>query len=125
MRFFQCKHCGAVVSLATASKQPSICCNDTMVELVPNTTDGAREKHVPVIEINGNNVTVTVGETEHPMLDAHFIEWIFIRTKHGDQRKCLKPGAKPQVRFVLTDDDAVTAAYSYCNLHGLWVKKLS
>lgn len=123
MKFFQCKHCKAIVSLASVSKELATCCSETMVELIPNTTDGAREKHVPVIEINGNNITVTVGETEHPMQDAHFIEWIAIETKQGEQRKYLKPGNKPQAHFVLTDDDTVIAAYCYCNLHGLWLKK--
>ena len=124
MRFFKCKHCGAIVSLATPSKQPSKCCGDAMVELIPNTMDGAVEKHIPVIIVKGNYVTVKVGVIDHPMLDNHHIEWVFIRTRQGDQRKCLKPGVQPEVHFLLTEDDAVTAAYSYCNLHGLWVKRL-
>ena len=38
--------------------------------LTPNTVDAAQEKHVPVIEINGETVTVKVGSVEHPSLDA-------------------------------------------------------
>ena len=91
-----------------------------MKELVPGTSDGALEKHVPVVKIEGNKVTVTVGSVEHPMLDAHYIEWIAIETEKGAQRKVLKPGDKPVLEFMLTDDDKFVAAYEYCNLHGLW-----
>ena len=75
---------------------------------------------MPVIEQNGRTVTVTVGSVEHPMLEAHYIEWIMLETKEGRQRKALKPGEKPVATFALTDTDAVVAAYEYCNLHGLW-----
>ena len=71
MRFFKCKHCGAIVSLATPSKQPSKCCGDAMVELIPNTMDGAVEKHIPVIIVKGNYVTVRIGAIDHPMQDNH------------------------------------------------------
>ena len=89
-------------------------------ELIPNTSDGAGEKHVPVIKIDGHTVTVSVGSVEHPMLDAHYIMWILLETKNGRQRKSLKPGEKPVATFALTEGDEVIAAYEYCNLLGLW-----
>ena len=91
-----------------------------MEPLTPNTTDAAGEKHVPVIEQNGQLVTVTVGSVEHPMLEAHFIQWILLETQEGRQRKALKPGDRPTANFALTEGDEVIAAYEYCNLHGLW-----
>ena len=72
-------------------------------ELTANTTDGAYEKHVPVIEQTGNTVTVKVGSVEHPSLPAHYIEWILLETKEGRQRKTLKPGDKPVASFALTE----------------------
>ncbi len=87
-------------------------------ELVANTTDGAHEKHVPVISINGDTVTVSVGSVEHPSLLAHYIEFIVLVTESGMQMKWLKPGMKPEATFKVTDK--VVAAYEYCNLHGLW-----
>ena len=93
---------------------------EEMKPIEPNTTDAAGEKHVPVIEQNGQTVTVTIGSVEHPMLDVHYIEWVLLETKEGRQRKTLKPGEKPVATFALTDGDAVVAAYEYCNLHGLW-----
>ena len=90
-------------------------------ELVANTVDAAQEKHVPVIEIAGDTVTVKVGSVEHPMLDAHYIEFIVLVTEGGMQMKWLKPGMKPEAVFKTTDKPV--AAYEYCNLHGLWMAK--
>ena len=87
-------------------------------ELTANTTDGAYEKHVPVIETNGNTITVKVGSIEHPSLEAHYIEWILLQTEQGFQIHYLKPGMKPEAVFQVTEP--VLAAYEYCNLHGLW-----
>ena len=54
-------------------------------ELNANHTDGAFEKHVPVIEINGNQVHVSVGSVAHPMLEEHYITAIYLETKRGSQ----------------------------------------
>ena len=89
-------------------------------ELIPNTTDAAGEKHVPVITINGDEVKVAVGSIEHPSLDAHYIEWIMIETKKGCQKADLAPGDAPEASFVIGEGDELVAAYDYCNLHGLW-----
>lgn len=90
-------------------------------EITPNTTDGAYEKHVPVIEQHGDHVTVKVGSVAHPMLDAHYIEWIVLETSTGYQKRELKPNDKPEAEFAVTEP--IVAAYEYCNLHGLWVAK--
>ena len=90
-------------------------------ELTANTTDGAYEKHVPVIEQHGDHVTVKVGSVAHPMLDVHYIEWIVLETATGYQKHDLKPGDAPEAEFAVTEP--VIAAYEYCNLHGLWVTK--
>ena len=94
------------------------------IQLIPGTTDGAAEKHVPVVTRNGNIVEVKVGSVEHPMTNEHYIQWICLQTKQGNQRKCLKPGDKPAVCFSICDKDEVEAVYAYCNLHGLWMTKL-
>lgn len=87
-------------------------------ELTANTTDGAYEKHVPVIEVEGDTVTVKIGSLEHPSLEAHYIEWILLQTEMGFQIHYLKPGMKPEATFRTTEK--VVAAFEYCNLHGLW-----
>jgi len=91
-----------------------------MKEIIPGTTDAAVEKHLPVYEVKDGKVFVTVGSIEHPMGEDHYIEWISLQTKQGNQRKCLKPGQPPKACFSLCDGDEVEAVYEYCNLHGLW-----
>ena len=120
MKVFKCTKCGNMISYLNKDQCDVKCCGETMVEIVPNTSDGAGEKHVPVISVEGNIVTVSVGSVEHPMLDAHYIQWIAIETEQGRQRKTLNPGDKPVASFALVEGDKVVEAYEYCNLHGLW-----
>ena len=119
-RFFICEHCGNIVAMVKDKGVPVMCCGQKMTEIVPNTTDAAGEKHIPVYEVRGNMVYVTVGSVEHPMLEEHFIEWVSIQTKCGNQRKALVPGEAPKACFALCEGDEVEAVYAYCNLHGLW-----
>ncbi|MBO5805152.1 MAG: desulfoferrodoxin [Bacteroidales bacterium] len=121
-KIFRCNHCGNIITHLTNSGVPVVCCGEKMVELVPNTTDAATEKHVPDVKVDGKKVIVTVGSVEHPMVEEHFIEWILVETKEGVQVKWLKAGQKPTHEFVLSEGDELVAVYEYCNLHGLWVK---
>ena len=116
MTFYQCKNSKEIL----ISKDKLISSFEGMVELLPNTTDAAGEKHVPVIRDNDGLVEVTVGSVEHPMLAAHYIMWIVLETTKGWQKKDLVPAEKPKAVFALTEDEKAVAAYEYCNLHGLW-----
>ena len=120
MKFYKCNHCGNIVAFIEDKGPKVICCGEEMMELVPKTADSAVEKHVPVVEVEGNLVKVIVGSTLHPMAEEHFIQWIALETEQGNQRKTLKPGQEPTVTYALTPGDKVVAAYEYCNLHGLW-----
>lgn len=120
MKFYRCSHCGQIIAVVKETGAPLVCCGDKMLEIVPGTTDAAVEKHVPVFEIVGNKVIVTVGSVEHPMTEEHFIEWVSLQTKFGNQRKCLKPGMEPKVCFSICDEDEVETVMAYCNLHSLW-----
>ena len=120
MKFYQCAHCGQIVAIVNKTGVPVICCGEPMKEIVPGTTDAAFEKHVPVFEVKGDVVEVKVGAAEHPMIPEHFIEWIALKTKQGNQRKALNPGDAPKACFRICDGDEVEAVYAYCNLHSLW-----
>ena len=120
MKFYICQHCGNIVAMVKDSGVPVMCCGQKMTEIVPGTTDASLEKHVPVYTVEGNKVFVTVGATAHPMLPEHYIEWVSLQTKFGNQRKALHPGDEPKVCFALCDGDEVEAVYAYCNLHSLW-----
>ena len=118
-RFFVCKHCGNLIGMIHSSGAPIICCGDPMTELIPGSVDASREKHVPVVTVDGDTVTVDIGSAAHPMIPEHYIQWVYLQTENGGQRKCLSPGEAPKAVFALTGDKAV-AAYAYCNIHGLW-----
>lgn len=122
-RFYICKHCGNIIGMVNNAGVPIICCGEPMEELIANSTDASQEKHVPVVTVDGDTVTVDIGSAAHPMVPEHYIEWVYLLTECGGQRKALKPGQDPKAVFVLKDDKAL-AAYAYCNLHGLWVTKL-
>ena len=124
MKFYVCNHCGNIIRFDKDSGVPVMCCGEKMEELVPGTTDAAQEKHVPAVEVNGDVVTVRVGEVEHPMEPEHYIEWIILETKDMEYKKQLKPGDKPVAAFILNDGDVAVAAYEYCNLHRLWKKEI-
>ena len=119
-RFFICKHCGNIVAMVKSSGVPIMCCGEKMSEIVPGTMDASKEKHVPVYTIEGNTVNVAVGSVLHPMQPEHYIEWVSLQTRSGNQRKQLEPNDEPKVSFDITDGDEVVALYAYCNLHGLW-----
>ena len=121
MKFLQCEKCGKIVAMVNDMDCcPTKCCGEAMKEIPANTEDGAHEKHLPVYKVEGNIISVKVGEVTHPMLEAHYIQWIALETNLGNQRKQLKPGQAPEAQFALLPGEEVVAVYEYCNLHGLY-----
>ena len=99
-KFYICKHCGNIIAKVKDTGVPVVCCGEPMSEIIPGTTDAAVEKHVPVWTVENGIVHVKVGSVEHPMLPEHYIEWVSLHTKQGNQRKELHPGEKPEVCLV-------------------------
>lgn len=120
MKYYVCEHCGNIIEYVKETGVPVFCCGQKMTEMIPGTSDGAQEKHVPVVSVNGDEVVVEVGSVEHPMVEAHYIQWIAIETTKGSQRVQLSYTDKPRAEFKLAKDEEFVAAYEYCNLHGLW-----
>ena len=120
IRFFICNHCGNIIAMVKDSGIPIQCCGEEMEEIIPGTSDGAQEKHVPVYNVNGETVTVSVGAAEHPMTSEHYIEWVCVESEEGLQFKKLNSDASPHVSFSLSKGDKVKAVYAFCNLHSLW-----
>ena len=118
-KFYVCSHCRNIAEMVYDTDIALYCCGDKMQELVPNTVEASGEKHIPAVKLGDGVVEVNVGSVDHPMAPEHFIEWVYVQTEKGGQRKALKPGDAPHVTFALGDDKAV-AVYAYCNLHGLW-----
>ena len=121
-KFFICKHCGNIVALIRDKGVPVFCCKEQMQELVPGTAEASGEKHIPVYQIDGNTVRVTVGSAAHPMTREHFIEWICLETQHCIQYAHLDPEDPPRATFSVCDGEEVRAVYAFCNQHDLWRK---
>lgn len=120
MNFYICKHCGNIVVKLHDAGVPVMCCGEKMQLLEAGSVDAAQEKHVPAVSREGTRVEVKVGSVEHPMLDAHCIEFIAAETDNGYSVQYLRPGDAPAADFTLSDGDDLKAVYAYCNLHGLW-----
>lgn len=120
MRFFVCNMCGNFVEMVRESGVPMVCCGQKMKELIPSSTDGAHDKHVPICSFEGDKLIVRVGESMHPMISSHFIEWIALETNKGAYRIELKPGDLPRAVFTLAEGEKPLGAYAFCNVHGLW-----
>ena len=119
---YKCAKCGMVIEvLDTGCGIAPQCCGEEMKLLVAGSVDGAREKHVPVIEEQGDGILVKVGEIPHPMEEKHYIEWIELLADNQSLTCFLKPGDKPEAKFSF--NGRVIKAREYCNLHGQWRSK--
>ncbi len=117
---YKCNICGNIVELIVSGDGDLVCCGEPMELLEENKVDAALEKHVPVVEIDGNNVKVTVGSVEHPMETSHYIQWIELLDKDGIVAfRELKPGDRPEAVFCVKKTEGLYAR-EHCNLHGLW-----
>ena len=119
LEFYKCAHCGNVAVKLFDQGVPLSCCGEEMTLLRAGETDGAAEKHVPVVTV-GETIHVEVGSVLHPMMEAHFITMIVLETSKGFQVKHLQPGEEPKADFAVVPGEEPVAVYEYCNLHGLW-----
>ena len=118
-KFYICEHCGNIIGLINDAGVPMMCSGQKMTKLVPGTVEASVEKNKPVVTVKDDIVEVTVGSVLHPMVEEHSIQWVYVLTDRGGQRKCLNAGEEPVVKFALKDEKPI-AVYAYCNLHGLW-----
>ena len=115
---FKCNVCGHIIEVLHEGKGELVCCGQPMKLMTENTTDAAREKHVPVVEKVAGGIKVKVGSVAHPMEEKHYIEWIEIIADGKSYRQFLAPGQTPEVVFPVETTNIT--AREYCNLHGLW-----
>ena len=117
IKYYKCPICGNVIEVVNGDVNHVRCCGSELTELVANTVDAAVEKHVPVYEVEGNEIVVKVGEVPHPMEEKHYITFITLVLDDKVMRVDLKPGDDAVARFPYVKG---TVIYEYCNLHGLW-----
>ena len=116
--YSKCLICGKVVKVLNGEGNV-ICCGKEMLELKPNSTDAAFEKHVPECEIKDNKVYIKVN---HVMESDHFIEWVSIENNNEFHMKKFKPGEVAEAVFDYIPNAVV---HSYCNKHNLWENKIN
>ncbi len=120
MNIYYCKHCKRICYTYPVDST-LVCCGDEMTLLQAKTEDVGNEKHLPVVEkIAENKISVKVGSVTHPMLENHWIQWIFI--ENGDRYliKTFNPGEEPAAEFDV-DLSKPVKVYEFCNIHGLWM----
>jgi len=142
LEIYRCNICKNIVEILLEGEGALVCCGEEMELLKPGTTDGAEEKHVPVIDYEcapkdgaGNSentgdrgVKIRVGEFPHPMTEEHYIQFIEAvspdnKTVH---REYLYPGEAPEISVNCRSNFAKRAklrAREYCNIHGLYISK--
>lgn len=121
MKIFKCNKCGNMVELLEDGKGTLTCCGEEMVEVVANTVDASKEKHVPFTDIEDDAVYVKIGEVDHPMTEEHYIMWVAACYDDSILKYYFKPGEVAEAVF---DYEEGMKIYAYCNLHGLWMKEL-
>lgn len=118
-KFYICRTCGEIVCAVGPCQVQATCCGKPMEALVPGTVEASREKHIPVVTVGGDTLTVSVGSVAHPMTAEHSIQWVCVVTEQGSFTKKLDTDKEPVAVFALHGDKPV-AVFAYCNLHGLW-----
>ena len=122
---YKCEVCGNIVEVSHDGVGTLVCCGQPMTKMVAKSTEEGTEKHLPVVEKAEHGTTIKVGAAPHPMEEKHYIEWIEVFLKDGKVvRNPLKPGDKPEMHFGHNVEDLLLVR-AYCNVHGLWSKKLA
>lgn len=118
LEIYKCAVCGNIIEVVRSGDGELVCHGKPMILLKENSTDAAKEKHVPMIEKTSNGYKVKIGSIPHPMEEKHYIEWIELIVDGSSYRKFLKPGNAPEAEFCVKGTSV--AAREHCNLHGLW-----
>ena len=117
MKLYKCKDCGSVFELIYPNTEP---CKDRFEEIYPNSSEGATEKHLPIVHVDGSKIKVRVASVPHPMEDKHWITSIFLVYNGHVLRRDLSPNDNPEAEFDVGKYKGNIDVYEYCNLHGLW-----
>ncbi|MGL4594248.1 MAG: desulfoferrodoxin [Thermoguttaceae bacterium] len=117
--FYLCELCGNLVEVFDAGDGDLVCCGQSMTIQKENSVDASKEKHVPMVELEGSNAIVRVGSAPHPMEAKHYIMWIELCQGNKTQLVRLEPSQNPEALFVIEAGKPI-GVRAFCNLHGLW-----
>jgi len=119
---YKCELCGNVVEVIEHQDGELVCCGEPMKIMEEKGAEmEGKEKHVPVVTVDGKKVRVAVGSVPHPMEEEHYIELIEIMSEdHIIASARLSPGDRPEAEFCPASAGEGMTARIYCNIHGLW-----
>jgi len=118
-QIYKCNICGNIVEVIHTGAGDLVCCGKSMeLQIEKKKKEEGEEKHIPVIEQDGENAIIKIGSVEHPMEEEHYIELIEVIAGEKVLRKFLKPGEEPKATFKINSEEI--KARAYCNVHGLW-----
>ena len=120
LKIYKCALCGKITGIYNSDDVPK-CCGKKMNILTAEDREASKEKHIPCVDEQKDEIVVTVGSVLHPMTLEHYIVAIFVETDRGFHVKYLQPTDEPRAKFKLSDEKFINA-FAYCNLHGLWKK---
>ena len=118
LKICKCMHCGNIIEVIEDHGVPVICCGEPMKLFKAGETDGAAEKHVPAVTVEGGVIRVQVGEVAHPMTEEHHIAFIWLVTDKGIHRAVLNHTGAPEAVFQLAEGEKAEAVYATCTACG-------
>ena len=121
LELFRCKVCGNIAEILVAGDGELVCCGEVMERLPLKTQDLGSEKHVPVIEKQGDEITIKIGSEPHPMENDHYVQFVEAIANDNKylKRKYFNAGDEPILKFKCECKEGISAR-EYCNIHGLW-----
>lgn len=120
IKFYKCNVCGNIVCKIEDSGMPLSCCGRQMTELQPCTAD-TNSRHIPTFEYKDGYLKVCIGTDPHPTDDEHHVQFIVVETSMGIHIKKVDVSHKAMACFKLCETEYISAVYSLCSLHGLFV----
>ncbi len=124
LSLYKCEVCGNIVEIVMEGKGVLVCCGEDMKLLKSKSTDGASEKHVPVVEHMGSSHVIKVGSMPHPMQKEHYIQFIeaISHDNRYVKRKYLHPDEEPEMVIKCLEEEDFEAR-EFCNIHQLYSNK--
>lgn len=120
-RFYHCAHCGKIIGVIEDTDVPVFCCGEAMQPMTAKDSNDCPDKKLPYVRTRDHHVSVFVGPAKHgPLEDDDHVGWVYVETNQGGHRKNLCPENRPEVSFVLSDEERARRVFAYCNKHGLW-----
>lgn len=123
--FEVCPICGNLVERIEAHAHDLSCCGQPLHPLMPNSTEAAVEKHLPIITLTETELVVHVSDVEHPMIATHWIPWVIVQTPTAIYRQHFEAGDVPKLTLPRPVKGTPVRVYAYCNLHGLWMTEMT